>query len=101
MSKVVSMRDAIAKHVHDGDTVCIDGFTHLICFAAACRSTVAHAPGDEPSPNDAYSVRPCSNATACFSSSLRSVFHAMPMPSTSAENEGKPCRGAGGKYVPP
>jgi glutaconate CoA-transferase subunit A len=35
MSKVVSMRDAVAKHVHDGDTLCIDGFTHLICFAAA------------------------------------------------------------------
>jgi glutaconate CoA-transferase subunit A len=33
-SKVVSMRDAIAQHVHDGDTVVIEGFTHLICFAA-------------------------------------------------------------------
>jgi glutaconate CoA-transferase subunit A len=32
---VVSMRDAIAAHVHDGDTVVIEGFTHLICFAAA------------------------------------------------------------------
>jgi glutaconate CoA-transferase subunit A len=28
------MRDAIARHVHDGDTVVIEGFTHLICFAA-------------------------------------------------------------------
>jgi glutaconate CoA-transferase subunit A len=28
------MRDAIAAHVHDGDTVVIEGFTHLICFAA-------------------------------------------------------------------
>jgi glutaconate CoA-transferase, subunit A len=28
------MRDAIATHVHDGDTVLIEGFTHLICFAA-------------------------------------------------------------------
>ena len=34
MSKVLSMRDAIARHVHDGDTVVIEGFTHLICFAA-------------------------------------------------------------------
>ena len=34
-SKVLSMRDAIARHVHDGDTVVIEGFTHLICFAAA------------------------------------------------------------------
>ncbi|MEP7086549.1 MAG: CoA transferase subunit A, partial [Gemmatimonadota bacterium] len=33
-SKVVSMRDAIARFVHDGDTVVIEGFTHLICFAA-------------------------------------------------------------------
>jgi glutaconate CoA-transferase subunit A len=32
--KVVSMRDAVAAHVHDGDTVVIEGFTHLICFAA-------------------------------------------------------------------
>jgi glutaconate CoA-transferase subunit A len=34
MSKVASMHDAIAELVHDGDTVAIEGFTHLICFAA-------------------------------------------------------------------
>src|SRR2546426_5147468 len=34
VSKVVSMRDAVARFVHDGDTVVIEGFTHLICFAA-------------------------------------------------------------------
>ncbi len=28
------MREAIAAYVHDGDTVVIEGFTHLICFAA-------------------------------------------------------------------
>jgi len=33
-SKVQTMHDAIARHVHDGDTVVIEGFTHLICFAA-------------------------------------------------------------------
>src|SRR2546423_8978320 len=33
-SKVVPMRDAVARFVHDGDTVDIEGFTHLICFAA-------------------------------------------------------------------
>ncbi|MGH7567407.1 MAG: CoA transferase subunit A [Gemmatimonadales bacterium] len=33
-SKVTSLRDAIARFVHDGDTVVIEGFTHLICFAA-------------------------------------------------------------------
>ncbi len=35
MSKVTTMRDAIAQLVGDGDTVAIEGFTHLICFAAA------------------------------------------------------------------
>ena len=34
MSKVTSMRDAVAAIVHDGDVVAIEGFTHLICFAA-------------------------------------------------------------------
>jgi glutaconate CoA-transferase subunit A len=33
-SKVASMRDAIAGLVRDGDTVAIEGFTHLIGFAA-------------------------------------------------------------------
>ncbi|MBI2787428.1 MAG: CoA transferase subunit A [Elusimicrobia bacterium] len=28
------MKDAVASLVHDGDTVVIEGFTHLICFAA-------------------------------------------------------------------
>src|SRR5512141_213928 len=32
--KVESMQDAIADLVHDGDVVAIEGFTHLICFAA-------------------------------------------------------------------
>ncbi len=32
--KLVSMREAIAAHVHDGDTVAIEGFTACICFAA-------------------------------------------------------------------
>jgi len=34
-SKVCTMHDAIARHVQDGNTVVIEGFTHLICFAAA------------------------------------------------------------------
>jgi len=33
-SKVASMRDAIAELVRDGDTVAIEGFTHLIGFSA-------------------------------------------------------------------
>jgi len=32
--KLASMRDAVRELVRDGDTVAIEGFTHLICFAA-------------------------------------------------------------------
>jgi glutaconate CoA-transferase subunit A len=32
--KVATMRDAVRDLVRDGDTVAIEGFTHLICFAA-------------------------------------------------------------------
>lgn len=34
MSKVTTMKDAIAHLVRDGDSIAIEGFTHLICFAA-------------------------------------------------------------------
>lgn len=34
MSKVLSLTEAIARHVHDGDTIYAAGFTHLIPFAA-------------------------------------------------------------------
>lgn len=33
-SKQLTMKDAIACYVGDGDTIVIEGFTHLICFAA-------------------------------------------------------------------
>jgi glutaconate CoA-transferase subunit A len=33
--KLISMHDAIATYVHDGDMVAIEGFTACICFAAA------------------------------------------------------------------
>jgi glutaconate CoA-transferase subunit A len=33
-SKVTTMREAVTELVHDGDSVAIEGFTHLICFAA-------------------------------------------------------------------
>jgi glutaconate CoA-transferase subunit A len=33
-NKVTSMKDAVAAHVRDGDVVVIEGFTHLISFAA-------------------------------------------------------------------
>ncbi|MBS3940826.1 MAG: CoA transferase subunit A [Actinobacteria bacterium] len=35
MAEFVSLRDAVARYVHDGDTVAMEGFTHLIPFAAA------------------------------------------------------------------
>ena len=34
-SKVSTLRAAIAANLHDGDTLAIEGFTHLISFAAA------------------------------------------------------------------
>jgi len=34
MSKVMTMKDAIARFVRDGDLVVLEGFTHLIPFAA-------------------------------------------------------------------
>ena len=34
MAKIVSLTDAVAEFVHDGDTVALEGFTHLIPFAA-------------------------------------------------------------------
>jgi glutaconate CoA-transferase subunit A len=34
-TKLMSMKDAIGRFVRDGDTIVIEGFTHLICFAAA------------------------------------------------------------------
>jgi len=32
---LMTMREAISAHVHDGDTVAIEGFTAFICFSAA------------------------------------------------------------------
>src|SRR5229473_1742336 len=34
MPRILSLQDAIADSVHDGDTVAMEGFTHLIPFAA-------------------------------------------------------------------
>jgi glutaconate CoA-transferase, subunit A len=32
--KLMSMQEAIGRFINDGDTIVIEGFTHLICFAA-------------------------------------------------------------------
>jgi glutaconate CoA-transferase subunit A len=34
VSKIATMKEAIAGLVRDGDSIAIEGFTHLICFAA-------------------------------------------------------------------
>src|ERR1700692_1514889 len=34
MACIVSLREAIAENVHDGDYLALEGFTHLIPFAA-------------------------------------------------------------------
>ncbi|TNC21194.1 CoA transferase subunit A [Amycolatopsis alkalitolerans] len=34
MAEILSLRDAVARLVHDGDTVALEGFTHLIPHAA-------------------------------------------------------------------
>jgi glutaconate CoA-transferase subunit A len=34
VSKLASMQEAMSRYVHDGDTVVMEGFTHLIPFAA-------------------------------------------------------------------
>lgn len=34
-TKVITMAEAISRFVRDGDVIVIEGFTHLICFAAA------------------------------------------------------------------
>ncbi|MGO9954979.1 MAG: CoA transferase subunit A [Solirubrobacteraceae bacterium] len=34
MAEIVSLREAVAELVHDGDSVALEGFTHLIPFAA-------------------------------------------------------------------
>jgi glutaconate CoA-transferase subunit A len=33
-NKVMTMKEAVQEFVHDGETIVIEGFTHLICFAA-------------------------------------------------------------------
>ncbi len=33
-NKIMTMREAVENNIKDGDTIVIEGFTHLICFAA-------------------------------------------------------------------
>ena len=34
MSEFLELPDAVERHVHDGQTIALEGFTHLIPFAA-------------------------------------------------------------------
>lgn len=34
MAEFLSLHDAVARYVHDGATVAMEGFTHLVPFAA-------------------------------------------------------------------
>ncbi|MBZ0335326.1 CoA transferase subunit A [Marinobacter sp. AL4B] len=34
MAEFLSLREAVSRYIHDGDAVCLEGFTHLIPFAA-------------------------------------------------------------------
>ena len=42
LSEFLSLRAAVAAHVHDGDTVAMEGFTHLIPFAAGAEIVRQH-----------------------------------------------------------
>ncbi|HEU5438407.1 MAG TPA: CoA-transferase, partial [Ktedonobacterales bacterium] len=45
MTRFLSLREAIAEYVHDGDTVAMEGFTHLIPFAA-CHEVIRQGKRD-------------------------------------------------------
>jgi glutaconate CoA-transferase subunit A len=45
MVKVVSLSDAVAAHIHDGDVVALEGFTHLIPHAAGHEIIRQHRRG--------------------------------------------------------
>jgi acyl CoA:acetate/3-ketoacid CoA transferase alpha subunit len=48
MAEITTLREAVQAFVHDGDSVALEGFTHLIPFAAghdttAIRTMLDHA----------------------------------------------------------
>src|SRR6266550_4220498 len=53
----MSMRDAVSRFVHDGDTVVIDGFTHLICFAAGCARKLVFSWAGNPGVGSLHAFR--------------------------------------------
>ncbi len=49
------MQEAIGRFVQDGDTIVIEGFTHLICFAAGHEIIRQKATGSDRLPADSGS----------------------------------------------
>ena len=43
MARIVSLAEAVAAAIHDGDSVAMEGFTHLIPFAAGTKSSGSSA----------------------------------------------------------
>ena len=43
MAEILDLSSAVSELVHDGDCVALEGFTHLIPFAAATRSSARAA----------------------------------------------------------
>ena len=59
MADITTLRDAIGELVHDGDSVAVEGFTHLIPFAAGPRADSTEAAGPHAGPADArHHLRP-------------------------------------------
>lgn len=49
MAEITALSDAVARLIHDGDLVALEGFTHLIPFAAG-HEIVRRGGGGSPSP---------------------------------------------------
>ncbi len=51
MTSFLSLHDAVAEYVHDGATVALEGFTHLIPFAAGHEIIRQQAHTGKATPN--------------------------------------------------
>jgi len=56
-SKVTSLREAVAELVRDGDTVAIEGFTHLIGFAAGVARKLVFSWLGNPAVGSPHAIR--------------------------------------------
>ena len=48
MAEILSLREAVRRFVHDGDSVALEGFTHLIPTAAGQRGDALHFNAQKP-----------------------------------------------------